>query len=267
MAQNAGGEGAGQTQSVLPRHIAIIMDGNNRWARQHKQRGLAGHRAGSNAARDIVEACGKRGVEHLTLFVFSSENWSRPKREVNGLMALFISVLQKDEITRLHEHNVRLRFIGNRHRFSDRLLRLMTQAETMTADNTGLTVNIAADYGGQWDIVQAARKISSRVADGELSVDDIDTEVFGQAMCLADSPLPDLCIRTGGEHRISNFLLWQFAYTELYFTETWWPDFDESELELALQDFAGRQRRFGKVSEQVASEQPASEQPDSNRPD
>lgn len=246
--QDAGTDIASQE---LPRHIAVIMDGNNRWAKQHRQQGLAGHRAGATSARKIVEACARRGVEFLTLFAFSSENWARPRAEVKGLMALFIKILQRDEIKRLHEHNVKVCFIGNRSRFSPRLRTLMQNAEELTQNNTAITVNVAADYGGQWDIVEAARKLAQRVVEGKLSVDDITADDFSEGLSLAGTPMPDLCIRTGGEQRISNFLLWQFAYTELYFTDIFWPDFDEAALDDALRDYAGRQRRFGKVSEQV----------------
>lgn len=235
----------------LPRHIAIIMDGNNRWAKLAQQPGSSGHRAGALAARRIVNLCADKGIHYLTLFVFSSENWSRPRREVNGLMALFLNVLQRKEVNNLHERNIRLRFIGNREKFSAKLRRLMQEAESLTANNTGMTVVVAADYGGRWDIAQAARKLAARVAEGALRVEDIDESSVQNAISLGDVPMPDLCIRTGGEQRISNFLLWQFAYTELYFTETYWPDFDERELDLALANYASRQRRFGKVSEQV----------------
>lgn len=227
------------------------MDGNNRWSKQHNKNGISGHREGAVAARNLVDLCLKKQIEVLTLFVFSSENWLRPKKEVNSLMALFLNVLQKNEISKLHKQNIRLRFIGSRDRFSPKLLALMDAAEKLTAGNTGMIVVVAADYGGHWDMANAARKIAERVVAGELKPVDIDEDVVGQHIAIGDLPMPDLCIRTGGEQRLSNFLLWQFAYTELYFTDTYWPDFGEAAFEKALKDFAGRQRRFGMVSDQV----------------
>ncbi len=235
----------------LPRHIAVIMDGNNRWSKQHNKNGVSGHRAGAVAARNLVSICLKKNIDILTLFVFSSENWLRPKKEVNSLMALFLNVLQRNEVNKLHKQNIRLRFIGSRERFSAKLLALMDAAEKLTANNTGMIVVVAADYGGHWDMANAAQQIARQVADGKLDVNAIDENTVEQFIALGDLPMPDLCIRTGGEKRISNFLLWQFAYTELYFTDTFWPDFDEQALDLALEDYAGRQRRFGKVSDQV----------------
>jgi undecaprenyl diphosphate synthase len=230
----------------LPQHIAIIMDGNNRWAKSKGLSATAGHRAGSVAAREIVDSCVIRNIKFLTLFAFSSENWLRPVKEVHGLMALFLSVLKRNEINQLHSRNVRLQFIGNRDSFSKKLRDSMRDVEQLTAANTGTTVTVAADYGGHWDIVNAAQKIAQQVADNKLTPDQITAELMQENICLGKSPMPDLCIRTGGEHRISNFLMWQLAYTELYFTECFWPDFDDSQLQLALDDFATRQRRFGK---------------------
>ena len=235
----------------LPRHIAVIMDGNNRWSRQHDKNGISGHRAGAVAARSLVDHCLKRHIEVLTLFVFSSENWLRPKKEVNSLMALFLNVLQKNEIGKLHKQNIRIRFIGSREHFAPKLLTLMDAAEKLTAGNTGMIVVVAADYGGHWDMTNAARQLAQKVEQGELRAQDIDEDMVRQEIAAGDLPMPDLCIRTGGEQRVSNFLLWQFAYTEFYFTDTFWPDFDEQELDKALADFAGRQRRFGMVSDQV----------------
>lgn len=235
----------------LPRHIAIIMDGNNRWMKQQGGSGLSGHRAGVEAARKMIASCAKRGIECLTLFAFSSENWQRPTREVSGLMSLFANFLQASEVRKLHDNNIRLRFIGRRDRFDAKLAALIVKAEKRTAGNTGMTVLIAADYGGRWDIANAAREVAARVAEGSLSVTEIDEDLLQRFTAASDQPAPDLCIRTGGELRISNFLLWQFAYAELYFTPTLWPDFDEAELDLALADFASRQRRYGKLSEQV----------------
>lgn len=232
-------------QRSLPRHVAIIMDGNNRWAKARGQNGISGHRAGAAAAREIVNACVRRNIGYLTLFAFSSENWQRPSREVRALMALFLTVLKRSEITQLHQNNVRLKFIGRRAGFSRKLQENMAEVEALTQANTGTTVVVAADYGGRWDIANAAQAIGREVAAGRLDPDTIGIDTVQAHVCLADFPAPDLCIRTGGEHRISNFLLWQFAYTELYFTDCYWPDFDDACLQAALDDFASRQRRFG----------------------
>ena len=211
---------------------------------------MAGHREGVKAVREVVQACGEIGVEVLTLFTFSSENWRRPAQEVTGLLKLFIAVL-KNEVKKLHENNVQLRVIGNRSRFSVELCEHIQLAEELTRQNTGLKLVIAADYGGQWDIVNAARHIARQVEQGHFKADAVTPELFGSFLQLADLPLPDLLIRTSGEWRISNFLLWQLAYAELYFTETFWPDFTKKELIKALQCYAGRERRFGYISEQV----------------
>lgn len=237
----------------LPRHIAIIMDGNNRWSKQENNSQLSGHRAGAIQARSITNYCADLNVDFLTLFVFSSENWLRPKKEVNGLMALFLTVLQRQEIIKLHSRNIKINFIGDRNRFPKKLREHMQAAVELTQHNTGLTVNVAANYGGRWDIVQAAKIAAKKVQEGELSVADITEELLQEYVSIGNLPAPDLCIRTGGEKRISNFLLWQFAYTELYFTDVYWPDFTEKELDKALHDYAKRQRRFGRVSEQVES--------------
>ena len=229
----------------LPEHIAIIMDGNNRWA---KGRGLpvkTGHRHGAATAREIVFSCVRRKIPCLTLFAFSSENWMRPSHEVQGLMALFLSVLRREEINQLHKANVRLSFIGNRESFSARIQNSMVEVEKLTRDNSGTRVTVAADYGGRWDIANAMRLIAAEVRDSGLSTDSIDIDLVHSFTQLSELPEPDLCIRTGGERRISNFLLWQFAYTEFYFTECLWPDFDETELQQAIDDFASRHRRFG----------------------
>jgi len=233
------------TDTKMPQHIAIIMDGNNRWAKARNLPPKSGHRHGADAAREIVNACVRRNIPYLTLFAFSSENWMRPTREVQGLMALFLSVLKLKEINQLHKQNVRLRFVGKRSSFSSKLQANMAEVEQLTRDNTGTTVIVAADYGGRWDITEASRKIAELVAVGNLEPADIDVETMHQYTSLSAFPDPDLCIRTGGEYRISNFLLWQFAYTELFFTECFWPDFDDAQLQLALDDFASRQRRFG----------------------
>lgn len=230
---------------TLPQHIAIIMDGNNRWARANGLASKSGHRHGAEAVREIVNSCVRRGIKYLTLFAFSSENWMRPSKEVQGLMALFLTVLKREEISQLHKNNVRLRFIGNRTEFSPKLMKTMTEVEELTKDNTGTTVIVAADYGGRWDISNATRVIAEKVKQGKIDSDDISIDMVHSFTSLSEYPDPDLCIRTGGEQRISNFLLWQFAYTELYFTDCFWPDFDEAQLKLALDDFASRQRRYG----------------------
>lgn len=234
-----------------PRHIAIIMDGNNRWQKLQGGKGLDGHIAGAEAARRVIRLCAEHGIAYLTLFAFSSENWQRPPKEVRGLMDLFARFLQKKEVLQLHENNIRLQFIGNRSRFSTRLQQLIEDAETLTRDNTGLGLVIAADYGGRWDITNAARQLARQVAAGRLDPEGIDEALLQAQLAGAELPPPDLCIRTGGEIRISNFLLWQLAYAELHFTPCLWPDFGAAEFALALDDFARRQRRFGMVSEQI----------------
>jgi len=232
-------------QGSLPTHVAVIMDGNNRWARVKGESGSAGHRAGAEAAREIVFSCVRRNIKYLTLFAFSSENWLRPNKEVKGLMALFLAVLKRKEITQMHNKNVRLQFIGNRESFSPKLQQHMRDVEELTANNTGTVVTVAADYGGQWDIANAARQIALKVEQGTLRAADVDVELMQQHICLGDVPMPDLCIRTGGESRISNFLLWQFAYTELYFSDCYWPEFDDAQFQLAMDDYGRRQRRYG----------------------
>ncbi len=229
----------------LPKHIAIIMDGNNRWA---KGRGLpvkVGHRQGAATAREIVFSCVRRGIPCLTLFAFSSENWMRPAREVQGLMALFLSVLRRREVGELHNANARLCFIGNREAFPARVRSSMRYVEALTRDNTGARITVAADYGGRWDITNAMRLIAEQVRDSGLDTNAIDIDLVHSFTQLSDLPEPDLCIRTGGERRMSNFLLWQFAYTEFHFSDCLWPDFHEAELQKAIEDFASRQRRFG----------------------
>jgi len=238
----------------FPKHVAIVMDGNGRWARKRHRPRHAGHQAGVKATRLVVEECARRGIAALTLFAFSSENWRRPETEVGLLMELFVSTLQR-ETGRLHENRIRLRFIGDRAAFSDKLQQGIREAEQRTAPNTGLSLNIAANYGGRWDIACAARTIARRVEAGDLRAEDVTPQLLHSHVCLADLPEPDLFIRTGGEQRISNFLLWQLAYTELYFTECLWPDFGEAELTEALDTFAGRQRRFGRTGEQIAEPQ------------
>jgi undecaprenyl diphosphate synthase len=237
---------------VVPRHVAIIMDGNNRWAKRSGMPGPAGHRAGVEAVREVLKACQKHGVEVLTLFAFSSENWGRPVPEVRALLALLSRYL-RNEVRELHKDGIRLRFIGQRNRFSPRLQKLMRQSEELTQDNTKATCVIAVDYGGQWDIAQAAQQLALQVQAGSLAPLDITPELIDAHVSITDLPRPDLCIRTGGDARISNFMLWHFAYSELYFTETLWPDFDEEQFVLALQDYSQRERRFGLRDESMQS--------------
>jgi undecaprenyl diphosphate synthase len=230
--------------SAVPCHIAIVMDGNGRWARRRGQPRSFGHRAGQKAVRAAVGWCMRKGVGVLTLFAFSSENWKRPEAEVGALMDLFLKALDK-EIDELHKNEVRVRFVGELSAFSEALRARMQDAAIRTAGNSRLVLNICINYGGRWDIAQAARRAAEAVARGELDADAIDENALARYCCLADLPPPDLFIRTGGERRISNFLLWQLAYTELYFTDTLWPDVDDAELDRALDDYARRERRFG----------------------
>lgn len=235
----------------MPKHVAIIMDGNGRWAQNRGLPRAAGHQAGFQTTRDIVESCARRRIDALTLFAFSSENWGRPEQEVGLLMDLFLRGL-KSEVSKLNENNVCVTFIGERTAFSDKLQSEMLTAESTTENNTGLQLNIAVNYGGRWDIVEAAKKLALSVKQGDLEPDDISIEKFSSAVSLTNVSDPDLFIRTGGEKRISNYLLWQLAYTELYFTDVLYPDFSDDDLENALTFYAGRQRRFGKTGEQVA---------------
>jgi len=226
------------------------MDGNGRWA---KKRGLpraAGHQSGFRTTRDIVEACVRERIEALTLFAFSSENWKRPEKEVGLLMDLFLRAL-KSEVSDLHENNVFIQFIGERSAFGDKLQEQMSRAEELTAKNGGLKLSIAVNYGGRWDIINATKQIARKARDGELDPESIDVDSFSEHVSLSDIPDPDLFIRTGGEKRISNYLLWHLAYTELYFTDVLWPDFSDVELGQSLDFYAGRQRRFGRTGEQV----------------
>ena len=238
----------------LPRHVAMIMDGNGRWAARRRLPRFAGHRAGVETAKKMVRACGEKGIEVLTLFAFSSENWRRPEEEVGLLMELFVAVLDQ-QVKELHENNIRLRIIGDRNGLHAALRERIDEAESLTGKNTGQTLVIAANYGGRWDCCQAARRVAERIQRGELTLDDIDEQVVQAELSLDDLPEPDLFIRTGGERRVSNFLLWQLAYTELYFTDTLWPDFDRSAFEGALAYYAAHQRRFGRTGDQVARAQ------------
>jgi undecaprenyl diphosphate synthase len=237
----------------LPKHVAIIMDGNGRWAKKRHLPRIAGHKAGVESVRTIVKASGERGIKVLTLFAFSSENWQRPQQEVQGLMQLFIHTL-KHEVEKLHKNNVQLRIIGNLVRLSTELQGAIQKAVMLTENNTGLILVIAVDYGGHWDIVQAAQKISQQVKLGKLNAEEITAEHFQQMLCTKELPPPDLLIRPSGEQRISNFLLWQLAYTELYFTDVYWPDFNDECLEQALQFYARRERRFGGIGDEPAHE-------------
>jgi len=238
----------------MPAHVAVIMDGNGRWARQRAMPRQAGHRAGVRTARLIVEACARRGIGALTLFAFSSENWRRPRREVGALMRLFIEALDR-EVEELHHNGIRLSFIGDRDGLSPALQARMAAAEDRTRSNTRLALVVALAYGGRWDIVQASRQVAREAAAGRLDPEAIDEAMLAERLALAGLPEPDLLIRTGGEHRISNFLLWNLAYAEFYFTDRLWPDFDEHDLDAALERFRGVERRFGKTSDQLESPQ------------
>jgi undecaprenyl diphosphate synthase len=233
-----------------PRHIAIIMDGNGRWAQKRFMPRAVGHQAGVKAVRKIVEYCAGHNIEVLTLFAFSSENWRRPEAEVSLLMTLFMATLQR-EINKLDRNNIRLRFIGDRSAFSDKLQKKMAEGEAQTQNNKALTLVVAANYGGHWDMCQAFLQVQKKMALGELKFEDINERLINQYLSTAGLPEPDLFIRTGGEQRVSNFMLWQLAYAELYFTATLWPDFDQNSLEDAIKSFRSRQRRFGHTSEQV----------------
>jgi len=234
----------------VPKHIAIIMDGNGRWAQQQGKGRVFGHKAGVESVRAVVTSARKLNVQALTLFAFSSENWQRPEKEVSVLMDLFMYVLTK-EVKRLHKHNIRFQVIGDTQRFSDKLQKNIEKSEKLTADNTGMVLSIAANYGGRWDIAAAAKKLAIQVKQDLLDVNDISEETLNQQTCLASLPELDLLIRTGGDYRISNFLLWQAAYAELYFTDTLWPDFKDEQFLEALSVFNQRERRFGKTGDQI----------------
>ena len=237
---------------TIPGHIAIVMDGNGRWAKKRNRPRNMGHQAGQKALRATIENCVRLGVGTLTVFAFSSENWNRPAGEISRLMEIFLRALDK-EVSELHENDICLRFIGDKTAFKPAIQTKMLKAEALTADNTRLVANIAVNYGGRWDITQAAKQMAKSAANGDLSIDDVDESQFAQFLALAGSPDPDLFIRTGGEMRISNFLLWQSAYTEFYFTTVLWPDFDSQVLDQAITAYQSRERRFGRTSEQVRS--------------
>ena len=238
---------------AVPRHVAIIMDGNHRWARKRLMPGVAGHKAGVDAVRAVIEVCAAEGVGVLTLFAFSSENWARPQEEVGALMELFLFALRR-EVRKLRENDIRLKIIGDRTRFAPELRNAMADAEALTAGCSGMQLLVAANYGGQWDLTQAARSLAQDVAAGLIDPQAVTAQAIDARLCTGGFPPPDLCIRTGGERRISNFLLWQLAYSELYFSDLYWPDFKHDAMREALADFACRQRRFGKTSDQLEAE-------------
>lgn len=230
--------------SERPRHVAIIMDGNGRWAKQFGKFRISGHKAGVKAVKQAVRFAVSQQIEALTLYAFSSENWRRPAQEVSALMELFKFALDR-EVKIIHKYNVSLRIIGDKSRFSQKLQDKIKYAEKLTENNTGLVLNIAANYGGRWDIIQAAQTLAKKVQQNELKPEEISEELFSELVCLSSLPPVDLLIRTGGEYRVSNYLLWQIAYAELYFTDVLWPDFTELDFEKALMAFAQRERRFG----------------------
>ena len=234
----------------MPRHVAIIMDGNGRWAKQRLLPRVAGHRRGVDAVRAIVKACGERGVEFVTLFAFSSENWRRPEDEVSILMDLFLRALEQ-EVASLHKNRIRFKAVGDLSRFDARIRDLISSAEALTAEHTRLTLTVAANYGGRWDIAQAARQYFAEHPQSLHHAARLTPEAIEPYLTMAYAPEPDLFIRTGGEQRVSNFLLWQLAYTELYFTDLLWPDFDAAALDTAFGWYQQRERRFGRTSEQV----------------
>lgn len=244
---------ASEENSLLPKHVAIIMDGNNRFAKKMQMQQGAGHREGKNVLDPIVEHCRKNQIQALTVFAFSSENWNRPQFEVDLLMKLLQETIQ-EQLPRMEKFNIALRFIGDRSRLPAHLCELMLQAEHRTANFDSMTLTIAVSYGGMWDIAEAAKKIAAQAVAKKIAVDDIDVALFGQHVSMANLPAVDLLIRTGGDYRLSNFLLWQAAYAELYFTQTLWPEFTVDEFDDALAVFAGRERRFGKTSEQIQQE-------------
>jgi undecaprenyl diphosphate synthase len=230
----------------VPRHVAIIMDGNGRWARRQRLPRIAGHRRGAEAVRAALRACADRGIEYLTLFAFSSENWRRPPEEVALLMKLFKTALS-NEVDKLHANGVRLKVVGDTRRFDPKIRKLIDEGEALTAANRRLTLTVAANYGGRWDLMQAFNRFLSE----NPSANEIQEDLLSPYLAMSYAPEPDLFIRTGGEQRISNFLLWQLAYTELYFTETLWPDFDAAALDAAIASYRSRERRFGRTSEQL----------------
>lgn len=238
-------------QPILPKHVAIIMDGNGRWAERKGKHRVFGHKHGVKSLRKAINFAAEKQLQALTIYAFSSENWKRPKKEVNMLMELFFTVLGS-EVKTLHKYNIKFKIIGDIAGFSERLQKKVLQAEKLTKSNSGLVLNVAANYGGRWDIIQSTKQIATLVKEGDLSIDDINEDYFNERLSLGELPAVDLMIRTGGDHRISNFLLWQLAYAELYFCNVLWPDFNADEFQGALDAFAGKERRFGQTSEQVA---------------
>lgn len=236
--------------AAIPDHIAIVMDGNGRWAKKRNRPRNIGHQAGLKTLHATIERCVRLGVGTLTVFAFSSENWNRPAAEISRLMEIFLRALDKEALE-LHENGICLRFVGDKTAFKPTIQKKMLEAEALTTGNTRMVVNIAVNYGGRWDITQAATKVASAVAEGSLSADELDETQFERFLALSDSPDPDLFIRTGGEMRISNFLLWQSAYTEFYFSDVLWPDFDSDALDQAITAFQSRERRFGRTSDQL----------------
>lgn len=232
----------------IPAHVAIVMDGNGRWAQRRHRPRTEGHRAGQKALRRVIEHAGRRGVKIVTVFAFSSENWNRPADEVSRLMELFMRALDR-EVAEIHENGIRIRFVGERSAFAPELQRRMSAAEQLTAGNDALLLNVAVNYGGRWDILEAARAMARESARGRLDPDAVGEDEFSQHLSLTGMPDPDLFIRTGGEMRLSNFLLWQAAYAELWFTEVLWPDFGEAELDDAIAAYARRERRYGRVAD------------------
>ncbi|WP_369308478.1 polyprenyl diphosphate synthase [Providencia rettgeri] len=239
---NSSGENL--SESMMPKHVAIIMDGNGRWAKQRGKLRITGHKAGVESVRNSVRFAVKNNISSLTLYAFSSENWRRPEKEVSSLMELFVFALD-NEVKNLHKNNVKLKVIGDIDRFSERLRKRIDKAEALTKNNTGLKLNIAANYGGRWDIVNSVKQVCAKVQRGELSIDNINEDTINNSICMHDQENVDLVIRTGGEHRISNFLLWQVAYAEFYFTNVLWPDFDEMVFQDAVDAFSKRERRYG----------------------
>lgn len=236
----------------VPQHVAIIMDGNGRWAQLRGKKRVAGHKSGVESVRSSVSTAAKNGVKALTLFAFSSENWQRPESEVSVLMDLFMFVLTR-EVKRLHKNGIKFRVIGDVSKFSSKLQKMIKDSEALTVNNTGMVLSIAANYGGRWDITHAAKKLAEKVAQQEIEPSDITEESLNEYTSLAELPELDLLIRTGGDFRISNFLLWQAAYAEFYFTEVLWPDFNEEEFTKAIKMFDLRERRFGQTGEQVTN--------------
>ena len=238
-------------ENNIPKHIAIIMDGNGRWAKSKGLPRLSGHKAGVKAVRKITETCSKIGLQHLTLFTFSSENWKRPTSEVNALMKLLLSSIH-NEINRMIKNNVRFTFIGDINKFNDSIQNELLNAYEKTKNNSGLNLNLALSYGGRQEIINATKNLFKKINSGKINIEDVNENLFSQELYTKNLPNPDLLIRTGGNYRISNFLLWQIAYSEFYITNTFWPSFDEDKLIEAIIEFQNRERRFGKISEQIS---------------